>query len=278
MPGGRPPVPVGGISPASGQAHRLAPQVEELIVRLKRKYPGRGGSATSCAGSRPRRICLGYFDDDTCGITVAREKRDGKPKRDDPERLLNGTPMISVTRHCAIGTGWAALRTPSTSCKRTQKSSSAACSYDATGRSGFRPNLRQRHHGLCRGGMGTPLDHLRFIARFHGFGGCPVLHRRSCVGEPAHQCRDCSRGHRIREGLTVRRWCHDSNRIVEHAASSRRVIDALMRQLPSGRGQGRQKSWVPLCAGTRGMSRLIVAELARRHGAVLSALSRRSDR
>jgi hypothetical protein len=41
------------------QANRLPPQLEAVIVRLKREYPGWGGrrSAKSCGGSRPRRTC-----------------------------------------------------------------------------------------------------------------------------------------------------------------------------------------------------------------------------
>src|ERR1700733_8642263 len=39
------------------QANRLPPQLEAVIVRLKREYPGWGRrrSAKSCGGSRPRR-------------------------------------------------------------------------------------------------------------------------------------------------------------------------------------------------------------------------------
>ena len=68
---------------------------------------------------------------------------------------------------------------------------------------------------------------------------------------------------------------HDSKAIVEHAASSRRVIDALVRRLPrdGDRGRGVRKARHLLCALTRGMSRLIVAEMARRPG----DLSERSD-
>ena len=41
------------------QANRLPPQLEAVIVRLKREYPGWGHrrSAKSCGGSRPRRTC-----------------------------------------------------------------------------------------------------------------------------------------------------------------------------------------------------------------------------
>jgi hypothetical protein len=110
---------------------------------------------------------------------------------------------------------------------------------------------------------------LRAILR--SFGRCPVLHGRSWVGEPAHEPRDCSRGHRIGEGLPVGRRRHDSKAIDEHAASSRRVIDALVRRLPRD-GTGRQESTDSLCALTRGMSRLIVAELARRLATNFSSL------
>ena len=41
------------------QANRLPPQLEAVIVRLKREYPGWGAprSAKSCGGSRARRTC-----------------------------------------------------------------------------------------------------------------------------------------------------------------------------------------------------------------------------
>jgi transposase len=52
------------------QANRLPPQLEGLIVRLKREYPswGHRRSAKSCGGNRPRRTCPPLAPSMPCSI------------------------------------------------------------------------------------------------------------------------------------------------------------------------------------------------------------------
>lgn len=77
---------------------------------------------------------------------------------------------------------------------------------------------------------------------------------RSWVRELAHQRRDRSRDDRIHERLSMRKLRRDSKPIVEHAASTRRVIDALVRRLPRNETGASGKLGSTLCSYPRNVT------------------------